>query len=345
MNDAPYFARILAKIDHGKGYIHGQRVGIFFKDESGEKQIGEYDRNYSCFGEQTFCPFKSGEQWYALYSKDYTATRVMSLPDCADVCGEEPNSYGFCPVEIYVPMLTGRDMNPDDPQPIVANHQTEIWATKVHDGKHWRYYWPDCEDHPEPNEERKAAYLAAKTSSHALNNAWCKKYPRIDRYAPFGFIAGCHWGDDSSWKVMFVDLSKVPESIKADARFGYVELPGIPLKDAISFRYAENINTPLDKIYVEIAQGMAYSMDGSPRSKWEGKTVDVLEEEKETYRNARNELRESLHDLVTMIRSAPLPSIDKISDTPADIRETQRTQRAQTIDTAVTMLEKHKFEH
>jgi hypothetical protein len=41
----------------------------------------------------------------------------------------------------------------------------------------------------------------------------------------FGFVWGCYWGDDSSWKVQFLDLSRVQQGIIArDERFGYVEL-------------------------------------------------------------------------------------------------------------------------
>jgi len=41
----------------------------------------------------------------------------------------------------------------------------------------------------------------------------------------FGFVWGCVWGDDSSWKVQFLDLSQVQGGkITRDDRFGYVEL-------------------------------------------------------------------------------------------------------------------------
>ncbi|HSZ58125.1 MAG TPA: hypothetical protein VK797_20850 [Tepidisphaeraceae bacterium] len=41
----------------------------------------------------------------------------------------------------------------------------------------------------------------------------------------FGFVWGCIWGDDSSWKVQFLDLSRVTDGVIArDERFGYVEL-------------------------------------------------------------------------------------------------------------------------
>jgi hypothetical protein len=41
----------------------------------------------------------------------------------------------------------------------------------------------------------------------------------------FGFVWGCYWGDDTSWKVQHLDLSRVQEGIvQRDDRFGYVEL-------------------------------------------------------------------------------------------------------------------------
>jgi len=48
-----------------------------------------------------------------------------------------------------------------------------------------------------------------------------KEWPNGD----FGFVWGCQWGDDSSWKVQYLDLSQVQQGIiRRDERFGYVEL-------------------------------------------------------------------------------------------------------------------------
>lgn len=69
-----------------------------------------------------------------------------------------------------------------------------------------------------------------------------------DYFAPFdpargldgtiGFVAGCIWGDDSSWKVRFVDLLRVTEGrLAVDERFGYLELPDDrSLEQAIDLR-------------------------------------------------------------------------------------------------------------
>lgn len=45
----------------------------------------------------------------------------------------------------------------------------------------------------------------------------------------FGFVWGCVWGDDSSWKVHYLDLSAVRDGIiRRDDRFGYLKLATNP---------------------------------------------------------------------------------------------------------------------
>jgi hypothetical protein len=47
----------------------------------------------------------------------------------------------------------------------------------------------------------------------------------------FGFVWGCVWGDDCSWKVQYLDLSQVQQGIVCrEERFGYVELATIGFK-------------------------------------------------------------------------------------------------------------------
>lgn len=41
----------------------------------------------------------------------------------------------------------------------------------------------------------------------------------------FGFVWGCVWGDDSSWKVQYLDLTQIKNGkILRDERFGYIKL-------------------------------------------------------------------------------------------------------------------------
>jgi hypothetical protein len=57
------------------------------------------------------------------------------------------------------------------------------------------------------------------------------EYWSADREWPngdFGFVWGCLWGDDGSWKVQYLDLSEVRQGvIRREERFGYVELATI----------------------------------------------------------------------------------------------------------------------
>jgi hypothetical protein len=50
-----------------------------------------------------------------------------------------------------------------------------------------------------------------------------------------GFVAGCLWGDDSSWKLEVFDLSRAKEGILSrSARFGHLQLAdGLPLAKAV----------------------------------------------------------------------------------------------------------------
>ena len=55
-----------------------------------------------------------------------------------------------------------------------------------------------------------------------------REYWNADQEWPvgdFGFVWGGVWGDDSSWKLQYLDLSRVQEGIIVrDERFGYLEL-------------------------------------------------------------------------------------------------------------------------
>ncbi len=159
------------------------------------KKIGEYKRSYSSMM-NTFHPFTQDGKDYALYSADYTTTRVMALPSCKDIGGEKSNSFGFCPVEFAVV------------------HEQELYdcMVKVY-GKGEKY-----------------ENLEHIKKSKALING------------ELAFVSGCVWGDDSSWKVQFINLKKMKDGLFFKGRkiredwMGYTELPRqVDLKDAITF--------------------------------------------------------------------------------------------------------------
>lgn len=159
-------------VDHGDGVSNTAVVSVFETAGGSSRMIGQYARNHAGWCKDTFHPFTQNGRWYALYSRDYTATRVMELPSCRDIAGEEPHSHGFCPVDYYVPF--------EDPKVVEAG-----------------------------------------------------------RGGQFGFVAGCIWGDDSSWKIQYLDLSQIESGqlIRKEI-FGYVAMPqGLRLKDCISLDY------------------------------------------------------------------------------------------------------------
>ena len=187
-----YSTKVLERIGNGNGQWAYARIGIFADADDpipGGRQIGEYTRNYQAFY-RTFFPFQLNGKDYALYSPHYTGTRVMELPSCTDICGDEPQALGFCPVEYYVP---------------------------------WYYELT----YPELRKPMRL-YEELTGNEHALSVS-------EKQFHPYGFVAGCVWGDDSSRKIQFIDLSRIGEGIfLRDERFGYIELPdGMDLADAI----------------------------------------------------------------------------------------------------------------
>lgn len=211
---ATYVARVLEKITYQRGVWHGLRVGIFRRDGESEVQVGEYERNYPTLF-RTFAPFRANGRDLALYSPEYTCTRVLELPSCRDIGGEEPASLGFCPVDFFVPHYIDLERRVGDAAP-----------------RRFRKQMPKPEElasrsvpvtHPTVGER------PGRTEVHTYNPVGPLSYH------PFGFVAGCIWGDDSSWKVQFLDLSRAADGIlRRDERFGYIELPdGLTLDRAI----------------------------------------------------------------------------------------------------------------
>jgi hypothetical protein len=218
-----YLAKVLSEIDNGPNYWKYLKVGVFKIENDTEEQIGEYQRNYSSLY-QTFHHFQKDGRDFALYSPDYTVTRLMELPSCRDIGGESPGADGFCPVEYLIPTY--------------IEHET-AWETVSARGRiggdvsSRRINNPAEEDLIETVESREFQYQGTgelckiKTARRPLSPLF---------YYPFGFVAGCLWGDDSSWKIQYLDLSEAEKGvIKREERFGYIELPNnIDLRAAVS---------------------------------------------------------------------------------------------------------------
>lgn len=159
--------------------------------------IGSYFRNYDALY-NTFFPFICNGKMLALYSKSYTSTRIMELPSCKDIGGEKDEAFGFCPVDYFVP------------------HFRKCIATTN-------------------NKKEFNVFLVMDECEKSEQLAGLKSYEEI-KYNKFGFVAGCIWGDDCTWKIQHLDLSQADKGIiKRDERYGYIELPNnLDLKKCIN---------------------------------------------------------------------------------------------------------------
>lgn len=241
-----YTVKILEDIKTKPGCWNYQKVGVF----DNENHIGEYTRNYSGHAEKTFYPFESKGKWYALYSKHYMYTRLMSLPDCGDLGGEDKDNTEyknhFCPVEYFVPEVTEMKSDSPDPRPYHPQGNRGRWGyvEGVHD-------WKDIEKNPE--------YQKAVEKYQKELEEWNEKHPFETFHADFGLVAGCIWGDDWAWQIQYLDLSKADQGIvKRDRRFGDIYLPrNVQLKDAIYMMGDGDCDRT-----IEIAIGVTFDMDG-----------------------------------------------------------------------------------
>jgi hypothetical protein len=216
--------RAVAEVVPGGKHWDTSIVRIF----DGETEVGNYARNYGTFGVETFEPFEQNGKWYALYSRDYTSTRVMTLPDCQDIGGEEEKSNGFCPVELWVPRYKS----------LTASNRVTGDVRE-----NWRF---------ESYAEQQEFDSLARPGEDISLGPW--------KSLETGFVAGCHWGDDNSWKLQAFDLSRAFEGIiTLSERFGYLRLGKMPLAEAVRLErhspYIELRATVFSQDYRDVATG------------------------------------------------------------------------------------------
>ena len=200
-------------VSDGPGVWQSADVSVF----DGERKVGEYHRNMAGWAESTFEPFELNGRWYALYAPDYTSTRLLSLPDCADLGGEDHHADGFCPVEFWVPRF----------RPVT-------WVSlESGDKGQSRLFETEADAHSEAVKERGSGRWRVREEY----GGW--------ECLDIGFVAGCIWGDDSSWKVQAIDLSRAADGVIARSeRFGYLQLPcGKTLPQSISLEFSERTGT------------------------------------------------------------------------------------------------------
>jgi hypothetical protein len=103
----------------------------------------------------------------------------------------------------------------------------------------------------------------------------------------FGFVWGCCWADDSSWKVQYLDLTQVQQGvIRRDDRFGYVELATFGFKTPCLTRDPEVLKKSEPPHFIDVSRNrgiskvtfaveMAFSLDSGKSADWQRlRTVD-----------------------------------------------------------------------
>lgn len=196
---------ICTPVENGPGYWNSCNVEVLFNGEP----IGSYLRRLSAYVAETFHPFLYKGEWFALYSADYTATRVARLSGgkFEDWCGEEGHSCGFCPTGFYVPRYK-----------VTRSILRGKWSETKHFENDYleedldEYYQIQDEYPPTPPD-----YLSSVPEGSTYDG---------ESFCEYGFLSGCIWGDDTSWKLRFIDFSKLGDKVLSiEERFGYFELP------------------------------------------------------------------------------------------------------------------------
>jgi hypothetical protein len=155
----------ITPISNGDGYWNYNKVEIFKNDI----KVGEYTRHYSGMTEETFCPVKFNDKWYALFSADYELIEIMDLQTGNIIPLTEESKEqmdGFCPVEIFCPFVFKQEWE---------NNKKEKTISYI-------------------------SYSQFKEDGEKEQEVF---------FSRIAFVSGCVWGDDSSWKMNFLDLSGI----------------------------------------------------------------------------------------------------------------------------------------
>jgi hypothetical protein len=186
-------------------------------DEGGGEKgrvVFEYDRNYAMRG--TFEPFRQLRDgvWhdYALISSKYTRFEVVDLAR-GEIVAVEPyptvSQEKHDQIIAYNPessFLTEHPVGSEMPGwgfcPI--DFRVFDWRERFTDDAPTKTYGKEGDEKPLYSDEK----------LYSLTGQWA-------------IYSGCVWGDDSSWKLRYIDLSRISEGVvTSEDRFGYFPLGG-----------------------------------------------------------------------------------------------------------------------
>lgn len=216
------------------------------------EDIYTYDRNYSMM--RTFEPFRQLHDgvWtdYALISPRYTRFEVLNLntrqiqavlpwPQVTQETWDRLKAGGhdsWCEENPVGKEMPGNGFCPTD------------------------FYVPDfLEDH---FADSPFLLSSVKREEDSEPRYLYSEEDMLDYTGQFAFYLGCHWGDDSSWKMRHIDLSRLHEGIVSeDDRYGYLEYGGNgSLQENLEYWSAQSIRVPV-LAQVNPKTGETYKMD------------------------------------------------------------------------------------
>jgi hypothetical protein len=214
------------------------RISVYRNEVEGTKtKIAEYGRNYSML--DTFEPFRQLRDgiWhdYALVSDRYTRLAVLDLATGTIAATE---SYPAA-TEDYVEMVKKHNpkstISVGDPIPGSGFCPAAFYVPDFFDDFKSAHYATDEEMEKDIKSTTDAlTCVEGSEADRRFAEEWSAEY-LWSSSGQWGVYAGCVWGDDSSYKLRYVDLSKVSEGVvTTDDRFGYVELPEGKLKELVT---------------------------------------------------------------------------------------------------------------
>jgi len=215
------------KISEPNSWVY-TRVTVWYNAPDGSKiEVYTYDRNYSMLN--TFMPFrqyKDGE-WrdYAIISPAYVTFEVLELhrEQAAKVIAVRPVPVRELTQE-WIDMLSPATLT-NSMSPLFGKVLGDQIPQEGFCGVD--YYIPDIMDFLDPSD------FAVTSDSDAFDREWVADGMEVAG-GQYGWYSGCIWGDDSSWKLRYLDLSRISEGIVTeDERYGYWELPEGSLADNI----------------------------------------------------------------------------------------------------------------
>lgn len=222
MNEVKYRLEVEKWRDPNQAEASWDQNKCIIKNADGDT-VFEYVRSYPNYSDSTFAPFTTMDgKDFALISSDYTRVDVVDL-EKGEVIGRTPTYNPFCPVQIYVPHINQWEMD---------------W------GKNFKEKYPDKEhryellwNYNDPDDD---------ATDHLGN-----KLPIVA--TQFAFVAGCYWGDDSSWKIQLIDLRDMTQPNYYEA-FGYISMPRnvTKLSDLVGVDIWGNEKDPTRLFQVEV---------------------------------------------------------------------------------------------